>query len=334
MLGDRLLALLKSERILTRAEMLDFWNLHRQEDDIAADQAHAETAERLRAQAGPAAQRQLDELAQRLRRGATQAERRLQHQAAQIGTALREGADRHRGPIRAELARAGHGFDGATQEADTWRTQLGGGGSPGAQIELGRHLATNPKIQKLAALVGRMRQQARALRRTVFERATAELYDVGRGAEVSRLLPAELLALRHRVLRRDFLRRLVASDLLQYSLRAPEDAGRGPMVVCIDGSSSMAGEKEIWAKAVSLTLLDIAQPGGQSGPNCFELCIHLRAKGGEPGLHPGPERLDLAANIRDILLRRDLPGNGDFGDLLVALSETAMPWKWFWSAAG
>jgi len=31
------------------------------------------------------------------------------------------------------------------------------------------------------------------------------------------------------------------------------------MVVCVDGSSSMAGDKEIWSKAVSLTLLDIAQ---------------------------------------------------------------------------
>ena len=31
------------------------------------------------------------------------------------------------------------------------------------------------------------------------------------------------------------------------------------MVVCLDGSSSMAGDKEIWSKAVALTLLDIAQ---------------------------------------------------------------------------
>jgi len=104
-----------------------------------------------------------------------------------------------------------------------------------------------------------MRQHARALRHTVFERPNAELYEVGRGAELSRLLPAELVALRHPVLRRDFTRRLLEAHLLQYSLRTPERAGRGPMVVCIDGSSSMAGDKEIWAKAVSITLLDIAQ---------------------------------------------------------------------------
>ena len=31
------------------------------------------------------------------------------------------------------------------------------------------------------------------------------------------------------------------------------------MIVCLDGSSSMAGDKEIWSKAVTLTLLDIAR---------------------------------------------------------------------------
>src|SRR5208337_2799087 len=31
------------------------------------------------------------------------------------------------------------------------------------------------------------------------------------------------------------------------------------MVVCVDVSSSMEGEKELWAKAVSLTLADIAR---------------------------------------------------------------------------
>ena len=31
------------------------------------------------------------------------------------------------------------------------------------------------------------------------------------------------------------------------------------MIVCLDGSSSMAGDKEIWSKAVTLTLLEIAR---------------------------------------------------------------------------
>jgi len=87
----------------------------------------------------------------------------------------------------------------------------------------------------------------------------AEAYDIERGSELGRLIPAELLAVHHPGLRRDFGRRLLEGELLQYRLREEEQKGKGPMVVCIDVSSSMQGEKELWAKAVSLTLMDIAR---------------------------------------------------------------------------
>jgi uncharacterized protein with von Willebrand factor type A (vWA) domain len=138
--------------------------------------------------------------------------------------------------------------------------QLGGGfsSSRAAQIELGHRLARNPKLKRMAQLVGRMRESARALRQKLYERANAEMYEVGIGDEISRLLPPELLSLRHPLLRRDFCRRLLDGELLVYRLRAKEQKGRGPLIVCLDGSSSMAGDKEIWSKAVTLTLLDIA----------------------------------------------------------------------------
>jgi uncharacterized protein with von Willebrand factor type A (vWA) domain len=117
---------------------------------------------------------------------------------------------------------------------------------------------TNPKLRRLAALVGRMRAHALALRRRTLERANAEVHAVEWGDDFGRLLPPELLALRHPLLRRDFRRRLLEGELLVYRLRGAE-SGRGPMIVCVDGSSSMAGEKEVWAKAVALTLLEIAR---------------------------------------------------------------------------
>jgi uncharacterized protein with von Willebrand factor type A (vWA) domain len=65
--------------------------------------------------------------------------------------------------------------------------------------------------------------------------------------------------LHHPILRKDFHRRFLDQELIQYSLRGVEEKGKGPMVVCLDGSSSMAGDKEIWSKAVTLTLLEIAR---------------------------------------------------------------------------
>jgi uncharacterized protein with von Willebrand factor type A (vWA) domain len=261
LLGERLLDLLKSERILSRAEMLDFWNLEQQEHEIAEEHAQADTAADLRPQAAPATQRQLDELAQRMRREAEAAERRLHHQAQPMRAATRESAERHRSRVELQAQRVLQDIAQSTGEADSWSAHLGGGerSSPGAQIELGKRLADNAKLKKLAQLVGRMRTHALALRHNLFERANAELYDVEAGAELSRLLPHEFLGLRHPMLRRDFARRFVDAQLLQYALRAVEEKGKGPIIVCVDGSSSMAGDKEIWSKAVSLTLLDIAQ---------------------------------------------------------------------------
>jgi uncharacterized protein with von Willebrand factor type A (vWA) domain len=261
LLGERLLGLLKSERIVSRGEMLDFWNLEQQEREIGAQQAQAETADDLRQQTAAATQRQLDELAQRLKRESETANRRLQHKAQQVHSMARESLERHRPRLTAHAQQVLQDLDQGTQDTDSWSQHLGGGerASPGAQMELGKKLADNPKLKKLGQLVGRMRTQALALRRRLFERANSEMYEVGTGADLSRLLPRELLALRHPVLRRDFQRRLLEAELLQYTLRAREEKGRGPMVVCLDGSSSMAGDKEIWSKAVTLTLLDIAQ---------------------------------------------------------------------------
>jgi len=261
LLGERLLGLLKSERVLTRAEMLDFWNLEQQENETAEMEAQANSASELRQHAGQATQRQLDELAQRMRREAENGARRLQHKARQVRAMLDEQAERNRPRVEAQTQSVLQDVDRSSAEADSWGVHLGSGecSRPGAQIELGKKLADNPKLKKLGHMVGRMRAYALALRRKVFERADNETYEVGAGAELSRLLPHELLALRHPILRRDFARRFLDAELLQYALRAPDEKGKGPMVVCVDGSSSMAGDKEIWSKAVSLTLLDIAQ---------------------------------------------------------------------------
>jgi uncharacterized protein with von Willebrand factor type A (vWA) domain len=261
LLGERLLELLKSERILSRAEMLDYWSLERQEDEVATERAEVETASELQNHANEAARRQLRELGHRMEREADARERRFQRQAEQMSRAAGESMARNRQRVETQLQTAFHDLDDLNAESESWSAQVGGSRrlSPGAKIELGKKLAANAKLKKLAQMVGRMREQARALRRTLFERANAELYDISVGAELSRLLPNELSSLRHPLLKRDFARRYVDAQLLQYALRDQEQKGRGPMIVCLDGSSSMAGEKEIWSKALSLTLLDIAQ---------------------------------------------------------------------------
>ncbi len=322
LLGEALLDLLKSERLLTRGEMLDVWNISQQADALDADREHAETAADLeRAVAGTPAERRVNELRQRLDRDQGHAATRLTQQAQRLSQMLKDATARRPSRITPLLERTVADLETAREASERWSLQLGGGqrSSAGAQLELGRHLARNPKLLRLAHLVGRMRTSARAVRRRMFEPASAEVFAVESGGAWERLLPPELLGLRHPVLRRDFRRRLVEGELRLYSLRAREQRGRGPMIVCLDGSSSMAGDKEIWSKAVTLTLLDIA--ARQRRP--FQTICFASAETPLQVLDLNPRQRSAPDQQKIFALAEYFPGGGtDFQRPLDAALET------------
>src|SRR4029453_13539446 len=174
LLGEHVLTLLREERLLPRGDLLDLWDLDRRERDLRrageelADLEGSEAAEGTREQAEQAARAAEGELRQRAGRGAERLTRTPPGAGAAVPAAL--------GGLRRELA-------DAADEAQSWGTGLGTGGrhARGRQTELGRRLATNPKLRRLAALVGRMRSQAMALRRTSLERSSEEMFDVELG---------------------------------------------------------------------------------------------------------------------------------------------------------
>jgi uncharacterized protein with von Willebrand factor type A (vWA) domain len=185
----------------------------------------------------------------------------LRHKTAQLKEDLKQIEGQASQRLKAEAIKVAQQLEDATEEAETWGNAIGTGQNspPGQKLELGRRLAGNEKLKTLARMVGRMKFQALALRKKVFERASEELLEIEQGDALHRLLPNELLSLHHPLLRKDFQRRFLDRELIQYSLRGIEEKGKGPMIVCLDGSSSMSGDKEIWSKAVTLTLLEIAR---------------------------------------------------------------------------
>ena len=252
LLGEHIFGLLREERLVTRSDLLDLWDLDRQEDEV---RRRGEELENLDDTDVAPESRAEAERAARVAAG------ELRQKAARLAERLAEIPSRARAAVPAGVAGLRRELAETAAEAQSWGSGLGAAGrrSPGRQIELGRRLVTNPKLRRLAALVGRMRAQAVALRRRNLERTSEEVFAVELGSSLDRLLPPELLALRHPSLRRDLFRRLAEGQLLTYRLRGADERGRGPMIVCLDGSSSMAGEKEIWSKAVALTLLEIAR---------------------------------------------------------------------------
>ena len=262
LLGERLLALIKAEKLINRRDMRDLWDIQKQEEIVSEKLEEYENADTIpEDQLSEEGKKALEKAKERVGGEVQGAEALLRHKAAQLKEDLKQIEGQTTNRLQAEAIKVAQELEDATEQAESWGSTLGSGqrSPPGEKLELGKRLAGNEKLKKLAHMIGRMKFHAMALRKKVFERSSEEVLEVERGDSIHRLLPHEMLTLHHPVLRKDFQRRFLDQELLQYSLRGVEEKGKGPMVVCLDGSSSMAGDKEIWSKAVTLTLLEIAR---------------------------------------------------------------------------
>jgi uncharacterized protein with von Willebrand factor type A (vWA) domain len=140
----------------------------------------------------------------------------------------------------------------------------GGGGAPSitdvAEVAAARQrIARAPLLRDIMTLAGRMRRLALRKHADRVRHGPDELVDVELGDDLSRTMPSELAMLHaHPALRMDFLLRLAERRVLQYRMEGREKHGKGPVVVCIDTSASMKGQREVWSKAMALGLLAIA----------------------------------------------------------------------------
>jgi len=267
-LAEQVIEMVRSERLINRREMLDLWDLKHQEEDLR-ERAEALSSitqpnpqgEEGEPAADPELARKMEELKQAASRAAQVSEARLNNKARAVEDTIKQARRSELKQLQLKSFQLAEEIDQITQDAHDFSLEFGKAGrlSAGERLELGRRLAHNRKIAELARMVGRFKQDALALRRKHLDRGPSEVYDVERGAELARLIPAELTALHHPILHRDFKRRLIEGEILQYQLRQDEEKGKGPMVVCLDLSSSMQGDKELWGKAVTLTLMDLAR---------------------------------------------------------------------------
>ena len=261
-LGESLLTLVREEKFLTRRDMRDLWDIQKQEELLGQKIEEYENADTIpEDQMSEEGKKALQKAKERMGGEVQGAEALLRHKTQQLKDDLKQIEAQATNRLQAEAIKVAQELEDATEEAETWGNTIGTGERtpPGQKLELGRRLAGNEKLKKLARMVGRMKLSALAIRKKVFERSSEELLEVEQGDALHRLLPHELLSLHHPILRKDFYRRFLDQELIQYSLRGVEEKGKGPMIVCLDGSSSMSGDKEIWSKAVTLTLLEIAR---------------------------------------------------------------------------
>jgi uncharacterized protein with von Willebrand factor type A (vWA) domain len=166
------------------------------------------------------------------------------------------------------LRAAGKALAAAAEEVESLRegcAALGmGPGSPGSNdpkaiAEMFRRVRDDPALRRICELAGRFRRVAQSRQRMKSSHGVDEVVGIETGGDLARLLPSELARLALPELEMDTLRRLAERQCQQREMRGFEPAGKGPVLVCVDESGSMSGEKGHAAKALALAMAWVAR---------------------------------------------------------------------------
>ncbi len=131
--------------------------------------------------------------------------------------------------------------------------------SPEQALSIADMWANNQLLREVAALYGKLDKSFQFERAKRIVGGADEIVDIKLGDEIRRVLPSELALLADPDFEDEFYMRFLNSELAVYDTVGEEQAGRGPVVMCVDESGSMSGERNIWAKAIALCLLNICR---------------------------------------------------------------------------
>lgn len=114
------------------------------------------------------------------------------------------------------------------------------------------------RFKKFVELLGRLSSTALRKQAERSHHEASEIVDVTQGNDVDVLLDDEIVQLVVPELADAALASFAGETMMQYELEAREPLAKGDIVVLIDESGSMAGEKEMEAKAIALALAHVA----------------------------------------------------------------------------
>lgn len=115
------------------------------------------------------------------------------------------------------------------------------------RIKTVQKLLNNDFINKIVGMIGRMESTARHQIETKADRGENKLVGVEQGGNLSRILAHELIMLDQA--EELFALRMMENMLMQFAMGGDKPQGFGPIIVCIDESGSMKGDKNIFAKS-------------------------------------------------------------------------------------
>lgn len=230
--------------------------------DRQNDQQQAlKRADRMHQNAEVAAEAGQKQRAARFEKRAAEADKNAERLGQELAQALKDNEQAIRIALREAAEAAGQDVDEQAAMVEGWGSEPGSLQTVSAaeRLAVADKLRDNHKLRAIAEIAGRLKAIAAMKQATKANHGRDEIVDIEIGSDIPRSLPAELAKLSDDDFQWDFFRRWHEGSLLQYRMEATEKVGRGPIVLCLDESGSMAGEREVWSKGFALALMFIAQ---------------------------------------------------------------------------
>ena len=127
------------------------------------------------------------------------------------------------------------------------------------KIKIAQNIKDNPKLKRIAEIAGRFQRLALHYQSIKTKHGMDEIVDITCGNDLNRIVPTELVLMDDPDLDILFYQKYSERKLLQLEMEGKEPKAKGPIIICIDNSGSMAGEREVWSKGFALGLLTIAK---------------------------------------------------------------------------
>lgn len=114
-------------------------------------------------------------------------------------------------------------------------------------------------LKKFTDMIGKYKECAVAEQKKKVKNSAVEIKSVKVGDKIEDALPSDKLNLCNNTTKKDFYRRMTQGQLMTYDKESQRQKNKGPIIVCIDQSGSMSGDKDMWAKALAVGILEVAQ---------------------------------------------------------------------------
>lgn len=114
-------------------------------------------------------------------------------------------------------------------------------------------------LRKFTDMIGKYKECAVTEQKKKVKASAIEIKSVKVGDKIEDALPSDKLNLCNDVTKKDFYRRMTQGQLMSYDKESQKQKNKGPIIVCIDQSGSMQGDKDMWAKALTVGILEVAQ---------------------------------------------------------------------------